>query len=57
MRVTDKELHCSSCGDEFVFTAGEQELNLLRGVQRQPRECPPCKRGTGAKRPALTVRG
>ena len=25
----DKTLTCKECGEEFVFTAGEQELSLI----------------------------
>jgi hypothetical protein len=42
--VSDKALHCSSCGDQFVFTSGEQELFRLRGVTAEPAQCPTCAR-------------
>jgi hypothetical protein len=42
---SDKPLECSSCGDEFVFTSGEQELFRLRGITAEPRQCPNCQRG------------
>ncbi len=44
----DKELKCSACGDEFLFTAGEQELHRLRGINSPPEQCPWCTRLTGA---------
>ncbi|MBV8714023.1 MAG: zinc-ribbon domain containing protein [Chloroflexi bacterium] len=44
-RVCDKPLRCSSCGDSFVFTSGEQELFRLRGITREPEQCPSCVRG------------
>jgi len=40
----DKDLLCASCGDGFVFSAGEQELYRLRGITDQPQSCPNCKR-------------
>jgi len=43
-RVSDKPLSCSSCGDAFVFTSGEQELFRLRGITREPEQCPTCVR-------------
>jgi putative zinc ribbon protein len=46
-RVTDKSLRCSSCGDAFVFTSGEQELFRLRGITREPEQCPTCVRARG----------
>ena len=52
---SDKVLTCKLCGDGFVFTAGEQELFLLRGVAHEPNRCPLCARrplamGAGGKR-------
>ena len=29
----DKSLRCANCGDGFIFSAGEQELFRLRGIQ------------------------
>ncbi len=45
--LADKDLLCATCGDGFVFSAGEQELNRLRGIQDQPEHCPSCRRGQG----------
>jgi len=42
--LADKDLRCATCGDGFVFSAGEQELYRLRGVTRQPEHCPSCAR-------------
>ncbi|HEY0583999.1 MAG TPA: zinc-ribbon domain containing protein [Chloroflexota bacterium] len=41
----DKDLRCASCGDGFVFSAGEQELYRLRGLTAPPSNCPDCARG------------
>jgi hypothetical protein len=41
----DKALACSSCGDKFVFSSGEQELFRLRGITTEPQQCPTCARG------------
>jgi hypothetical protein len=43
-QFADKDLRCATCGDGFVFTAGEQELYRLRGVPAQPEQCPNCTR-------------
>ena len=32
----DKTLVCKECGNEFVFTAGEQEFYAERGFQNEP---------------------
>ena len=42
---TDAALTCAACGDNFVFTAGEQELQTLRGLaQQRPHHCSRCRR-------------
>ena len=46
-RHSDVELHCNCCGDRFVYSAGEQELHAVRGVSRQPSECPNCRKLLG----------
>ena len=39
----DKQLVCSDCGTEFVFTAGEQAFYLEKGLLNEPRRCPNCR--------------
>jgi len=39
----DKTLVCSDCGNEFVFTAGEQEFYDAKGFTNEPRRCPDCR--------------
>jgi hypothetical protein len=46
-RLSDVDLNCASCGDRFVYSAGEQELHAVRGVTREPRECPTCRKLLG----------
>jgi len=43
-RHEDRQLVCRLCGDTFVFTAGEQELQRVRGVDAEPKRCPACQR-------------
>lgn len=40
---TDKTLTCRDCGQEFVFTTGEQEFYATRGFQNEPSRCPACR--------------
>ena len=40
----DKTLVCRECGQEFVFSAGEQEFYQQRGLLNQPGRCPDCRR-------------
>jgi hypothetical protein len=53
--LTDINLRCSSCGDGFVFSAGEQELFRLRGITHQPQQCPSCTRGRSTSTPPRTA--
>jgi CxxC-x17-CxxC domain-containing protein len=53
----DKTLVCKDCGNEFVFTAGEQEFYAEKGFQNEPGRCKECRqakkdsrRSNGAKR-------
>lgn len=39
----DKQLVCKDCGEEFTFTAGEQEFFAARGLEA-PRRCKRCRR-------------
>ncbi len=39
----DKTLICKDCGNEFVFTAGEQEFYAEKGFQNEPQRCKACR--------------
>ena len=39
----DKTLVCKECGEEFVFTAGEQEFYAEKGFQNEPQRCKNCR--------------
>ncbi|MCL5045808.1 MAG: zinc-ribbon domain containing protein [Actinobacteria bacterium] len=39
----DKTLKCKDCGNEFVFTAGEQEFYAEKGFQNEPSRCTDCR--------------
>jgi len=41
--ATDQTLRCRECGRDFVFTAGEQEFYLSRGLMNTPSRCPECR--------------
>jgi len=56
MILTDKTLVCRDCGEEFVFTVGEQEFYQEKGFTNEPKRCPDCRkakkqdRRSGSKR-------
>ncbi len=39
----DKTLTCKECGNEFVFTAGEQEFYAEKGFVNEPQRCKECR--------------
>lgn len=39
----DKTLVCKDCGQEFTFTAGEQEFYAEKGFQNEPARCKSCR--------------
>jgi len=43
MEFTDRVLKCVDCGEEFVFSAGEQLFFMDKGFIHQPRHCKQCK--------------
>ena len=39
----DKTLVCKECGEQFIFSAGEQEFYAERGFQNEPQRCKSCR--------------
>ena len=39
----DETLVCKECGNEFVFTAGEQKFYKEKGFMNEPKSCKPCR--------------
>jgi CxxC-x17-CxxC domain-containing protein len=50
MSFVDKTLTCRDCGEDFVFTAGEQEFYAEKGFTNEPSRCPNCRRANKARR-------
>jgi DNA-directed RNA polymerase subunit RPC12/RpoP len=42
--MADKTIVCKDCGNEFVFTEGEQEFYKEKGFENDPVRCPDCRR-------------
>ena len=48
----DRLLVCRDCGQDFTFSAGEQEFYASRGLTNAPSRCPSCRaarRSSGAQ--------
>jgi CxxC-x17-CxxC domain-containing protein len=43
LSFADKTLRCRECGQDFVFTAGEQEFYQQKGLMNEPARCPSCR--------------
>ena len=39
----DRILTCRDCGNDFTFTAGEQEFYANKGLTNTPSRCPNCR--------------
>lgn len=51
---SEKILKCRECGEDFVFSAGEQEFYAEKGLKNEPARCPACRasyrnNGSGSK--------
>jgi CxxC-x17-CxxC domain-containing protein len=55
MDFVDKVLKCADCGNDFVFTAGEQLFFFDKQFKNDPKRCKQCKAkrasGSGSVRP------
>ncbi len=52
---TDRVMSCLDCGQEFAFTAGEQEFYSQRGFTEPPKRCPSCRAIRKAQRNSSTM--
>lgn len=50
MEKKDKTIVCKDCGQEFVFTASEQEFYEEKGFQNEPQRCKACRDKKKAER-------
>ena len=48
--MADKTLVCSDCGNEFVFTEGEQAFYAEKGFTNEPKRCPECRKARKQQR-------
>jgi len=55
--VEDKSITCVDCGEEFLFTAGEQKFYRERGLTNEPTRCKNCREKRKTGRPAMDSGG
>lgn len=44
MSYQDKSIKCRDCGQDFAFTASEQQFFAEKGFTNEPKRCPNCRR-------------
>ncbi|MCY6957116.1 MULTISPECIES: zinc-ribbon domain-containing protein [Clostridium] len=42
--MADKVIVCKDCGNEFVFSEGEQAFYKEKGFENDPVRCPECRK-------------
>ena len=48
--MEDRTLVCKDCGNEFIFTVGEQEFYKEKGFDNDPVRCPDCRKARKQQR-------
>jgi CxxC-x17-CxxC domain-containing protein len=51
MDYADKTLRCSDCGNDFIFSASEQDFFHSKGFVNEPGRCPDCRAIRKRQRP------
>jgi DNA-directed RNA polymerase subunit RPC12/RpoP len=48
--MADRNITCKDCGQEFVFTEGEQAFYKEKGFENDPVRCPSCRKARKTQR-------
>ena len=51
----DRKIKCLDCGDDFVWTAGEQVFFHDKGLKNEPKRCKPCKQAKNERLAAIAA--
>lgn len=51
----DRIIKCVDCGEDFVWTAGEQTFFHDKGLQNEPKRCKPCKQAKNERLAAIVA--
>lgn len=46
--MEDKTITCKDCGNDFIWTAGEQAFYKEKGLDSEPQRCPDCRKARKA---------
>ncbi|HEY0264252.1 MAG TPA: zinc-ribbon domain containing protein [Granulicella sp.] len=55
MEFVDRLLTCCDCGEDFVFTAGEQLFFFDKQFKNDPKRCKPCKNKRSAAKSGVSA--
>ena len=55
MEFEDRAILCVDCGQEFVWTAGEQLFFYDKGLKNEPKRCKPCKQAKNERLAAIAA--
>lgn len=51
----DVSLNCIDCGNDFIWTGGEQHFFYDKGLKNPPKRCKPCKKAKNERLAAIAV--
>jgi CxxC-x17-CxxC domain-containing protein len=51
----DRVIKCVDCGDNFIWTAGEQTFFHDKGLKNEPKRCKPCKQAKNERLAAIAA--
>jgi len=51
----DTPIHCIDCGEDFIWTAGEQAFFRDKGLTNPPKRCKNCKQAKNERLAAITA--
>ena len=51
----DRPILCVDCGQEFIWTAGEQLFFHDKGLKNEPKRCKPCKQAKNERLAAIAA--
>ena len=55
MEFQDRPIHCVDCGEDFIWTAGEQLFFHDKGLKNEPKRCKPCKQAKNERLAAIAA--
>ena len=51
----DRSIKCVDCGEDFIWTVGEQVFFHDKGLRNEPKRCKPCKHAKNNRLAAISL--